>query len=603
MRNFFRFPAITAAFILITTILLLPNVGAARRALRPSSTSTSAINSRAAANPFNSLPQEDGEEVFADLSVTKAVDSDQATPGQNLTYTIRVHNAETFSVANVTLNDPLPEGLVFVSLAKPGNWTCTTPQAGDNGTVNCTTQSLDAGANDVFTLVASISPEASPGSSYTNIATVSSTIPDSNEENNSAPATTTVQSNQADLTVTKSADTEDVAPGQNVTYTITVYNSGSSTADNATLNDVLPADLTFVSLSKPASWSCTTPAVGAGGSIDCTNPSLPNKSADVFTLVASVPEKAQAETSYTNTAIVGSGTSDPNEENNSASAAFAVSSADLELIKVDTPDPVSSGANLTYTITLQNNGPNAADNVSLEDTLPAGTTFASLSKPNGWLCTTPGVGGVGKITCTADSMTGSALFTLVVKVDPNVSPGTILTNTANVTSSTTDLISGNNSATATTKIVNLRGWTTAGDSSVTEDESNPARPVYTNFTAAVSPGSPVGTYTLRYNIQAMDGLAGAGANTRLKVRFRDEGEGSRVLVAIMRSPISGGVATVGTLFDSDAYTPVNGFQSQEILMPAVTFDFTQNVYWLEVIMIKSGTTNQPGFGSAQINRQ
>ena len=56
------------------------------------------------------------------------------------------------------------------------------------------------------------------------------------------------------------------------------------------------------------------------------------------------------------------------------------------------PNPVVAGQNLTYTITVTNNGPDAADAVSLSDTLPAGTTFVSLASPGGWSCTTPAVG-------------------------------------------------------------------------------------------------------------------------------------------------------------------------------------------------------------------
>src|ERR1700730_4344906 len=52
---------------------------------------------------------------------------------------------------------------------------------------------------------------------------------------------------------------------------------------------------------------------------------------------------------------------------------FAV--ADLSVTKVDTPDPVNTGSNLTYTITVTNNGPDAAANASWSDTLPAGTTL------------------------------------------------------------------------------------------------------------------------------------------------------------------------------------------------------------------------------------
>ena len=150
----------------------------------------------------------------------------------------------------------------------------------------------------------------------------------------------------------------------------------------------------------------------------------------------------------------------------------------------------------------------------------------------------------------------------------------------------------------------LQSWTTTANSGVTEDESNPVRPTYTNFTASANPGSPAGTYVLRYNISALGTLSTPGAvSTRLRVRFRDDGAGSQVVVAIVRASIFGGASTLGTLFDSNAYTPGSGFQTQEIVMPALTFDFTQNLYWLEVRLIKADDLNQPGFGSAQINQQ
>jgi uncharacterized repeat protein (TIGR01451 family) len=53
--------------------------------------------------------------------------------------------------------------------------------------------------------------------------------------------------------------------------------------------------------------------------------------------------------------------------------------ADLEISKADSPDPVTVGDNLTYTITVTNNGPDAAANVVVTDTLPSGVTFVSAS--------------------------------------------------------------------------------------------------------------------------------------------------------------------------------------------------------------------------------
>ena len=51
--------------------------------------------------------------------------------------------------------------------------------------------------------------------------------------------------------------------------------------------------------------------------------------------------------------------------------------ADLALSKTATPDPVANGGTLTYTLNVSNAGPDAADNVVISDTLPAGATFGS----------------------------------------------------------------------------------------------------------------------------------------------------------------------------------------------------------------------------------
>jgi hypothetical protein len=63
------------------------------------------------------------------------------------------------------------------------------------------------------------------------------------------------------------------------------------------------------------------------------------------------------------------------------------------------------------------------------------------------------------------------------------------------------------------------------------------------------------------------------------------------------------MATLGTVFDSNAFIQGAQFQTREVTMPVLTFDFTRNFYWLEVSMTKAATTNQPAFGSAQINHQ
>src|SRR5262245_46421071 len=132
-------------------------------------------------------------------------------------------------------------------------------------------------------------------------------------------------------------------------------------------------------------------------------------------------------------------------------------SADLSVVKTDSPDPVTAGTDLTYTLTVNNAGPNDAQNMALSDTLPSGTTFVSAQQTGGTPLTlnTPAVGGTGTITTDPATLlqSTSATFQVVVHVNPNTLAGATISNTANVTSSTTDPNMGNNSATQTTSVI------------------------------------------------------------------------------------------------------------------------------------------------------
>jgi uncharacterized repeat protein (TIGR01451 family) len=128
-------------------------------------------------------------------------------------------------------------------------------------------------------------------------------------------------------------------------------------------------------------------------------------------------------------------------------------SADLAVTKTSSAT-ATAGSNISYTVVVTNNGPDTAAGVSLADTIPAGTTFISLSTPAGWTATTPAVGGTGTVTATNPSLASgaTATFVLVVNVNSGTATGTTLTNTAVASSSTADANSSNNAAIATTTI-------------------------------------------------------------------------------------------------------------------------------------------------------
>jgi endo-1,4-beta-xylanase len=130
----------------------------------------------------------------------------------------------------------------------------------------------------------------------------------------------------ADLAITQTANANSVLSGGSITYTSTITNNGHDAASNVTLLEALPSSTTFQSLTVPASWTCTTPAVGSGGQVNCTVASMDNGATAQFILVIGVPCATANGTQIVNSAAVSSVTLDPNTApNNTASVAVTVS--------------------------------------------------------------------------------------------------------------------------------------------------------------------------------------------------------------------------------------------------------------------------------------
>src|SRR6185437_6131979 len=129
-----------------------------------------------------------------------------------------------------------------------------------------------------------------------------------------------------------------------------------------------------------------------------------------------------------------------------------VGEADLAITKSDSPDPVIAGNDLTYTVTVTNNGPDAATSVSVTDNLPSETTFVSCSSTGGGVC--GGSGNNRTVTFASLASGQSETITFVTSVDCSLADGTLINNTATVRSITPDPDTTNNSATATTTASN-----------------------------------------------------------------------------------------------------------------------------------------------------
>jgi uncharacterized repeat protein (TIGR01451 family) len=121
-------------------------------------------------------------------------------------------------------------------------------------------------------------------------------------------------------------------------------------------------------------------------------------------------------------------------------------SADIAVSQVGSPNPVKKGKAETFTITVSNNGPSAASGISLIDTLPANTTFKSVTASQG-SCGTPST----TVSCSLGGLANGASATVTLVVAPNAK-GTITNKATAHASSPADPSDSNNTASATVTV-------------------------------------------------------------------------------------------------------------------------------------------------------
>ena len=265
--------------------------------------------------------------------------------------------------------------------------------------------------------------------------TSSATEPDPISANNTSAVTLNASGKVADLGVVKMVDKLSANVGEQVTFTVTVTNYGPHVASNVMVADNVPTNLTF--LEANASQGTYTGNVWTVGALQ------PGQSA-----VLRFAGLVGATGKITNTAVVSNPQlpgqpleTDPVGGNDRSTAEVnATQAADLVITKTVNNLAPKVGDVVTWTMTVKNNGPNDAAQVSVTDLLDSRLTVVSAS---------PSVGTFSGATWTIGTLPIGQVAVLQIATTVT-NTGSIL-NTATVTQVPTsnDPISANNSASAT----------------------------------------------------------------------------------------------------------------------------------------------------------
>ncbi|MBP7821366.1 MAG: DUF11 domain-containing protein, partial [Saprospiraceae bacterium] len=378
-----------------------------------------------------------------DLALIKVISPTQTLPiytGDDVTFKITVTNQGDLTGTNIVLSDYIPTGLTL----NDSDWTAS----GSTATLNTPIASLASGASTSVDITFTVNSTFT-GSTIVNYAEISAAnnivnFPDidsspdainnndaggavgsaaddditgdgtgtvggsvaATDEDDHDPAQISIQ--RMDLALRKTtAQVNPVYPGDDVVFTVTVFNQGNVAATDIVVTDYIPTNFILSPVGN-AIWnsvSATTAnttiagplAPGDSAKVDITLRVIPNPASGSFNNFAeitsmkdvagvdrsnydfdSTPDAIQANDSVVDDVIDNAG----GDEDDQDLAAVVIAEMDLALAKTTSVvNPVIAGDIVPFTITVTNQGTVPAKNIVVTDYIPSGFVFAPST---GW---------------------------------------------------------------------------------------------------------------------------------------------------------------------------------------------------------------------------
>ena len=336
-----------------------------------------------------------------EINPDKTVDNGIPNFGDNVTYTVTVTNGGIGDANNVVITDVLDKGLKFLNAT--GNFTYDEK----TGTITWTVD-LAKGETKTFNVNVTV----------LGYGVLSNTVAVGNK---TAVRNITVP----EIITVKEVNSSDIHIGDEITYTITVSNSGKINATNVVIRDILPEGLKFINASNGGVYDPVTGIITwilnitANSTVDLTVDVCVNKSGNI-----------------TNTVNVGNKTSNCTIESGDI--------VDLEIHIVADKSEIYVGDNVVYTVTVINNGPSDAINTIANILIPNALSILSYNATKGTFDITSGNWSIGNLT------NGEKVVLTFVAKALNEGNSTVYVN---VTSETFEVILENNYDNVTVKVL------------------------------------------------------------------------------------------------------------------------------------------------------
>jgi uncharacterized repeat protein (TIGR01451 family) len=341
------------------------------------------------------------------LSISKTASPNPVNPGDQLHYTIVYTNIGNGATQGALITETYPPSTTFFLAVPPRSgtnfWSLSPLAPGASGTI------------DLYLTVASQMPVSS---------VLTNTVRFGANRVNTAIYTTTTPVNSSPNLVagiTATSDPNPVRPGDTFAYIINYSNSGDAPVTGLRITETYPNYITYVSANPPPIsgtnnvWITDTLAGGGTSRFIVVNVKVTTPVPDQAVLNNQIAIAANEAAPYTYTHQI------------------LVVAPNLQLTMAANPFTPTANSLLTYTLRYTNSGSSYAANTIVTDAVPANTSFVQC-QPIG--CSVNS--GIASWNLGQLNAQISGSLTLTVQVANNLPDGTLITNTARITS--TDLV-------------------------------------------------------------------------------------------------------------------------------------------------------------------
>ncbi len=345
---------------------------------------------------------------LADTYISKTISKNNPTVGERISFIVTVINDGPDNATNIQITDFMPAGFDDVQII-PSNGTY-------NNFTGVWSISLLKYGESAFLNLSGIINSSIAGQIVTNIANITSQDQYDSSPYKTASASINVQ--EADIEITKTADKSTANVGENVIFTITAKNKGPSTATGLIFIDKLPLGLKF----NVASADKYISLDNIGNYILWNLGSLNNDENATLTINTTVISPG-----YLSNIVRKMHEDQYDQDIDFANVTVYAPQADLILTKTVNNSRPNVGDNITFTVKIQNNGPDNATNIQITDIMPNGFNNISFTNTTG---NYEPISGIWTIPILFNGT--NATLTLSGKVNSTIA-GKNVTNTANIT--------------------------------------------------------------------------------------------------------------------------------------------------------------------------